>query len=76
MANIQRATIYFQPRVYRALKIKSALSDRPISDLVNEAVVLALREDAEDRRALRKGAKQSSRPFDEFVRELKRDGLL
>ena len=76
MAETQRTTIYLEPRLYRALKIKSALTDRPISKLVNEAVALALKEDVEDRKALRKGAKRPSRPLGDFLRELRRDGLL
>ena len=76
MAATQRTTVYLKPKLYRALKVKSALTDSTISDLVNEAVALTLREDAEDRKALRKRAKQPSRPFADFLRELKRDGLL
>ena len=35
MAGETRTTIYFQPKVYRALKIKAATSDRSLSELVN-----------------------------------------
>ncbi len=76
MARTQRTTVYFAPKLYRALKVKAALTDRGISDLINEAVALALREDAKDRKALRRGAKEPSRLFAAFLRELKRDGLL
>ncbi len=72
----QRTTVYLKSKIYRALKVKSALTDSTVSELVNEAVELTLKEDAEDRKALRKGAKQRGRPLEDFVRELKRDGLL
>ena len=48
MAGDTRMTVYLQPKVYRALKIKSATTDRSVSELVNAAVVEALREDAVD----------------------------
>ena len=76
MAATQRTTVYLQPKLYRALKVKAAITDQGISELINEAVALALREDASDRKALRKGRRQPSRPLTEFLRELKRDGLL
>ena len=42
-----RATIYFEPKIHRALRLKAAETDRSVSDLVNEAVQLSLAEDAE-----------------------------
>ena len=44
----KRATVYFDPSLYRALRLKAAETDRSISDLVNEAVKEALAEDAAD----------------------------
>ena len=46
--NPKRATVYFEPELHRVLSQKAALSDRSISQLVNEAVRIALAEDAED----------------------------
>jgi hypothetical protein len=76
MAKLRRATVYFHPRVYRALKIQAAAADRGISDFVNDAVSEALRGDARDLETIKKRSKQPVRPFSEVVRELKRDGLL
>lgn len=45
---IQRSTIYFEPEIHNALRVKAAISNRSMSDLVNEAVKNALREDEED----------------------------
>ena len=44
----KRTTIYFEPAIHRALRFKSIETERSLSDLVNEAVRLALAEDAED----------------------------
>jgi hypothetical protein len=76
MASHSRTTIYFQPRVYRALKIKAATSDRSLSDLVNAAVTAALREDALDLEAFNRRRKEPARPFEKVLQDLRRDGLL
>ncbi|BCA56447.1 hypothetical protein W02_35870 [Nitrospira sp. KM1] len=71
-----RMTVYLQPKVYRALKVKSATTDRSVSELVNAAVIEALREDAIDLDAFDKRSKESTRPFEQVLKDLKRDGLL
>jgi hypothetical protein len=76
MASMTRTTVYLQPKVYRALKVKAATTDRSISDLINAAVLEALREDAIDLEAFEKRAKEPSRPFEKVLEGLKRDGLL
>ena len=76
MAGDTRMTVYLQPKIYRALKVKSATTDRSVSDLVNAAVIEALREDAVDLETFEKRSKESVRPFDQILKDLKRDGLL
>jgi hypothetical protein len=76
MAATQRTTVYFSPKLYRALKVKAATTDRSFSELVNEAVQMALREDASDEEALRRRKKEPSRAFSEVLRDLKREGAL
>ena len=44
----KRATVYFDPVVHRALRMKAAAADRTLSDVVNDAVRVSLAEDAED----------------------------
>jgi hypothetical protein len=50
----KRATVYFNPAVHRALRVKVAETDRSFSDLVNEAIRLSVAEDAEDLTAFEK----------------------
>ena len=64
MAGQTRTTVYLRPQVYRALKVKAATTDRSVSDLINGAVIEALREDALDLEAFEKRAKERSRPFE------------
>ena len=71
-----KTTVYLEPRVYRALKVKAATTDRSVSELINAAVVEALREDALDLEAFERRAKEPSRPFEKVLEDLKRDGLL
>ena len=72
----KRATIYLEPDLHRALRHKAAATDRTLSDLVNEAVRVALAEDADDLAAIKDRRRERSRPFEEFVAELKRAGKL
>lgn len=72
----KRATVYFDHEVHRALRMKSAAADRSISDVVNDAVKLALAEDAEDFAAFEKRAKEPALEFEKVVRALRRRGKI
>jgi hypothetical protein len=76
MSALKRATVYFEPNVHRALRLKVAESERSMSDLVNEAVRAQLREDADDMEAFRRRAKEPAVRFEDFIRDLKRRGKL
>jgi hypothetical protein len=75
-ASPKRATIYFEPEIHRALRMKSAASDRSISDMVNEAVRLTLAEDAEDLAAFDSRAKEATLDFGKVVKALRRRGKI
>ena len=75
-ANPKRATVYFDPELHRALRVKAAETDRSMSDLVNEAVQLSLAEDAEDLAAFEERQNEPSLPFEEVVKDLKRRGKI
>jgi plasmid stability protein len=73
----KRATVYFEPEVHRALRLKAAASDRSISDMVNDAVKATLAEDADDDIAeFAKRKHEKSFSFDTFVQGLKRRGRI
>lgn len=72
----KRATVYFEADVHRALRLKAAASDRSISDMVNDAVKVALGEDAEDSVAFSKRKDEKSLSFDTFVQRLRRRGRI
>ncbi|MDX1415304.1 MAG: hypothetical protein R3293_14000 [Candidatus Promineifilaceae bacterium] len=75
MSDLQkRTTIYFDPNIHRALRIKSAELDRSVSELVNEAVRLSLAEDAEDLAAFEERAHEPDLRFEDVVKDLKERG--
>lgn len=72
----KRATVYFDPDLHRALRLKAAETDRSISELVNEAVKRSLAEDAEDLAAFEERGRERSVPFEDVVKRLRRRGAL
>ena len=71
-AAVRRATVYFNPDVHRALRLKAAETDRSISELIDEAVRLSLQEDFEDLAALKERAREPSIRFEDAGRKSKR----
>ena len=76
MSEARRTTVYLEPDLHRALRLKAIETDSSISDLVNDAVRGALLEDAEDLAAIEERAAEATVPYGEFVQGLLRDGKL
>ena len=72
----KRATIYFDPNLHKALRLKAVETSRSVSDLVNEAVRDALSEDAEDLLAFEERAEENLISYEEMVKRLKKDGRI
>ena len=72
----KRATVYFDPFLHRALRLKAAETDCSISQLVNQAVKAALAEDADDIEAFEVREKEADYSFEEVVKDLKRRGKI
>jgi len=73
-AKPKRATVYFEPEIHRALRLKAAEVDETISDLVNDAVKASLAEDAQDLEIMAVRETEPEMHFEDFVRDLKRRG--
>ncbi len=71
-----KATLYLDPKILKAAKIKAAHTEKSLSYLVNEALRLSLREDAADYEAFEKRAKEPARSLESVLKDLKRDGHL
>jgi plasmid stability protein len=76
MAQVKRATVYLDPTLHRALRIKAAETDLSVSELVNNAVRAGLSQDAEDLGTFRARAKEPTLSFETLVSDLKRRGKL
>jgi len=74
--NPRRATVYFDPALHRALRLKAAETERSMSDLISEAVQLSLAEDAEDLAAFEDRVIEPGLPYETVVADLKRRGKI
>ncbi|MGH9398194.1 MAG: CopG family transcriptional regulator [Terriglobia bacterium] len=72
----KRATVYFDQKLHRALRLKAAQTDCSISRLVNDAVREVLAEDAEDLAAIEARRNEPDLDFEGVVKDMKRRGRL
>jgi plasmid stability protein len=72
----KRSTVYFEPELHRALRIKAASTHRSVSEIVNDALRLALREDQEDLAAFEERATEPTLTYEELLGDLKAHGKL
>jgi hypothetical protein len=75
-ADVKRATIYFDPDLHRAVRLKSAQTSRSISDIVNESLRESLREDQEDLEAFEQRASDPVMSYETLLKKLKADGKI
>lgn len=76
MSAQKRATVYFDSKLHRALKLKAAQSSRSVSDLVNDAVRGQLSDDVDDSRAIKDRKNEAVMDFGDFIESLKRSGKI
>jgi len=74
--HLKRATVYFDPVLHRALRVKAAETERSLSDLVNEAVQLSLAEDAEDLAAFEQRVNEPVIAYEVVIKDLKQRGKI
>ena len=72
----KRSTIYFEPEVHQALRLKAAFTHRSVSDLVNEAVRNVLQEDQEDLETFGNRINEPTITYEELLNDLKAHGKL
>ncbi len=76
MPATKRATVYFEPDLHKALRMKAAQSEQSITHLVNAAVRRSLAEDADDLAAFEERAREPNLAFEDVLKDLKRRGKL
>ena len=72
----KRATVYMEPDLHKALRLKAVETSTSVSELINNAVREALAEDAEDLVAFEERGGEPLIGFEELVKRLKKDGRL
>ncbi|MFT5397812.1 MAG: hypothetical protein ACI9LO_000737 [Planctomycetota bacterium] len=72
----KRSTVYFEPEIHQALRMKAAATHISVSEVVNEAVRIALREDQEDLSAFEQRAEEPVLSYEELLKNLESNGKL
>lgn len=72
----KRSTVYFDPQLHAALRLKAAHTNRTLSDIVNDAVRAALAEDQEDLAAFDDRVSEPTISYEAFLDDLKAHGKI
>jgi plasmid stability protein len=72
----KRSTVYFDPQLHAALRLKAATTDRSLSQIVNDAVRAALAEDQEDLAAFAQRVSEPTMSYEALLDDLKAHGKL
>jgi hypothetical protein len=75
-AGSKRATIYFEPSLHRAIRLKAAHTNRSLSEIVNDAVRWSLREDQQDLEAFEDRVGEPTMSYEALLKDLKANGKL
>jgi hypothetical protein len=73
---LKRSTVYLDPVLHRALKLKALETSRSMSEIINEALKEALAEDAEDLAVFEERADEPLISYEQMVKKLRDDGRL
>ena len=74
MKTSRRVTVYFDPAVHKALRLKAAHSEKSVSELVNAAVRSSLAEDGKDLAAFQARENEPNLSVESVLRDLRRLG--
>jgi len=72
----KRATVYFEAALHQAVRLKAAHTNKSVSEIVNDAVRLALREDQEDLAAFEDRIAEPVISYEALLKDLKAHGKL
>ncbi len=75
-SNTKRTTIYLDPDLHRAIRLKAAETGRPMSALIQEAVKISLAEDAIDLAAYEERKDEPRLTFEEVAKKLRKNGKI
>jgi len=72
----KRSTVYFEPSIHQALKVKAASSHLSVSELIDEAVRLLMSEDQEDLAAFSERENEKEISYEALLNDLKKHGKI
>lgn len=72
----KRSTIYLDPVLHQALRLKSIEISRSMSEIINDVLKEALAEDAEDLAVFDERTDEPLISYEQMVKRLKKDGRI
>ena len=72
----KRSTIYLDPALHQALRLKSIETSCSMSEIINNVLKEALSEDAEDLAAFDERTDEPLISYEQMVKKLKKDGRI
>ena len=72
----KRSTVYFEPDIHHALRVRAVNTQQSVSEFVNEAVRRALREDQDDLSAFEERVAEPVISYEALLNDLKSHGTL
>jgi plasmid stability protein len=72
----KRSTVYFDPDIHQALRIKAASSHLSVSEIIDEALRAQLAEDQEDLAAFDVRVKEPEISYEALLKYLKKHGKI
>ena len=77
MSNLsKRSTVYFEPHIHQALKMRAASTHVSVSELIDEAIRLLMREDQEDLKAISSRVNEKEISYESLLNDLKKNGQI
>jgi len=74
--SLKRSTVYFDPQLHAALRLKAVHTNRSLSDIVNSAVRESLAEDQEDLAAFEERVSEPTISYEALLDDLKAHGKI
>lgn len=72
----KRTTVYLEQELHQALRLKAAVTDRSMSELINEMIRERLAEDADDLQSFRERADEPVISYETLLQELQAHGTI
>jgi hypothetical protein len=72
----KRTTVYLEKELHQALRLKAAITDRSISELINEMIREKLAEDADDLNSFREREDEPVISYETLLQDLQAHGKL